>query len=370
MCKYLTTSFEGECQKKWPQEVKLNIQELERIGVLKSKNATPATDKFPVILFEHGLGIATASYQRIFLELVSHGYVVIAPGHPYIAGVVCFKDGTQAFKSGKAVQNALTLDTALSDTLFILRKIDEIARNIPSMDPQKIGVIGHSLGGATIMKAVRTSTDSRIMAGISLDPPISYEWYTYPNGNANERTPKTTPLPSDMKLDSGSNFEKPFLHIFAEKSMTDHSTIQLGKDNFKAIIKGIGHNSLAADYGILKGIMSVCQKVGLYFLTGDAEPSSYQTQMMRLIQSFFDKFIKGKSLDLMQENSAEGHPLSLREGAAEMKNVSESQDSRTASAASQAGLFGGGSQRPPLAVESDRQAPDEKPESASASVVS
>jgi hypothetical protein len=88
-----------------------------------------------VRFFEHGFGVTAGSYQRMVLELVSHGYVVIAPGHPNIATTVIFEDGTKAFL--KAGRDALMFETAFQDTQFVLSKIDAIASREPSMDLAK-----------------------------------------------------------------------------------------------------------------------------------------------------------------------------------------------------------------------------------------
>lgn len=269
------------------------VRELRCTQVFKSKDAIPATGPFPVILFEHGFGVTAGSYQRMLLELVSHGYVVIAPGHPNIATAVIFEDGTKAFL--KAGRDALMFETAFLDTQFILRQIDAIASTMPSMNLTKIGMIGHSLGGAT---TIRTTRNNRhILAGISLDAPISHYTYDY---DGDECT--VSKLESDIKLDYGSDFEKPFLHIFAGKPMCDPSSVHLKHDNFKAIIKGTEHNSFA-DHGILKDKFSVFKEKGWHVGAGDTAASSYQTEMIQLIQSFFDRFLKDVHVDLMQKNS-------------------------------------------------------------------
>ncbi len=276
-----------------PKEFESITQELKCTQVFKSKDATPATGPFPVILFEHGFGVTAGSYQRMLLELVSHGYVVIVPGHPHIATTVIFDDGTKAFL--KAGRDALMFETAFLDTQFILRQIDSIASITPSMDLTKIGMIGHSLGGATTIRTTRINP--RINAGISLDAPISHDTYDYDGG---ERS--VSKLDSDIVLDYGSDFEKPFLHIFAGKPMCDLSSVHLNHTNFKAIIKGTEHNSFA-DHGILKGKISVFKEKGWHLGAGDTDASSYQTEMIRLIQSFFDTFLKDEHVDLIALNS-------------------------------------------------------------------
>lgn len=82
-----------------PEEYESIIDQIKCISVFKSKNAKPAADSFPVILFEHGLRGLSGSNQSLLLELVSYGYVVVAIEHPNIAGVVSFGDETQVFQS-------------------------------------------------------------------------------------------------------------------------------------------------------------------------------------------------------------------------------------------------------------------------------
>ena len=186
-------------------------------------------------------------------------------------------------------------ETAFLDTQFIMSQIDAIASTIPSMDLAKIGMMGHSLGGATTIRATRIY--SRIKAGISLDAPVHHNTYDYDGDERNSST-----LDSDITLDYGSYFEKLFLHIFAGKPICDPSTVQLNNNNFKAIIKGTEHSSFA-DHGILKGEISVLKEKGWDLGAGDTDASSYQTEMIYLIQSFFDKFLKNTPVDMMQQNS-------------------------------------------------------------------
>ena len=281
-----------------PEELELIMQELGGVQVFKSKDATPAPEPFPVILFEHGLGITAGSYQRMLLELVSHGYVVIAPGHPYISSGVIFEDGTEAFfKADQASLMSETFETAFNDTQFILKQIEAISSTLPSMDLTKIGMMGHSLGGGTTVKTTRH--DSRILAGIGLDAPTSPDsFYRY---EGDKRTVST--LDSAMEFDPEEKLGKPFLHLLCDKPMCDFSTVYPDDNIFKATVKeGTEHNSFT-DYALLKDEISVFKAKGWDFDTGPSEASSYQGEMSGVIKSFFDKFLKGVDVDLMQLSS-------------------------------------------------------------------
>jgi dienelactone hydrolase len=267
--------------------------EINNLKVFKTKNAAPATGPFPVILFEHGFGVTVGSYQHMILELVSHGYIVLAPSHPHIADTVIFEDGREAFL--KSERNALMFETAFLDAQFILEKMDEISSTVPSMDLTKIGMIGHSLGGATTIRITRVNP--LIKAGISLDAPVHHNTYDYDGDERNSST-----LDSDITLDYGSDFAKPFLHIFAEKPMCDPSTVHLATHNFKAIVKGMEHNSFA-DHGFLKDNISVFKSKGWHLGAGNAKALSYYPELNSLILAFFDNFLKAAQVDPMNLNS-------------------------------------------------------------------
>ena len=276
-----------------PEDLKAIDDQISCAQVYKSSSAIPAACLFPVILFGHGLGVTAGSYQSFLLEVVSHGYTIVTPGSPYIAGTVIFQDGTEAFL--KAERDKLVFTTSFQDVQFILNKIDEIASIVPSIDLSAIGMMGHSLGGATTIKIARSNES--IKAGVGLDSPICHNIYDY---EGDEST--ISLLDSDIELDDGSDIDRPFLHIFAAKPINDHSAIHLKNNNFKAVIEGTEHNSFA-DHGILKDKITVFKAKKWHLGAGCSDASSYRPEMIQLILSFFDKFLKNKPVDLMTLNS-------------------------------------------------------------------
>ena len=268
-------------------------KDLKNIVSFKSYDASLAKGPFPVIVFEHGFAVTAGSYQRMILDLVSHGYIVISTSHPYIADTVIFSDGSKSFI--KAERDATLFETDFQDTQFLLSNIDNIAKQIESADVDKLGIIGHSLGAATAIKTTRIN--SLVKAGISLDPPISHITYEY---DGDERI--VSKLDDQIELDHGSNFDKPFLHIFAEKSMCDPSSVSMSENNFKAVVKGTEHNSFA-DHSFLKDNVTVFKTKGWYLGAGSANTLSYYPELNSMIRAFFDKFLKGAQVNLMQANS-------------------------------------------------------------------
>mgnify|MGYP002223822330 CR=1 FL=1 len=157
---------------------------------------------YPVILFSHGyLGLMPEDYTALCEELASHGYIVASVAHTYYAPRVIFPDGRiitaapelyfqQSCPSADeqrmwaddvqcALDHLLQYNADTHNTFFNL------------LDPERVGVIGHSMGGST---AYRLCTeDSRFKAGVSFDALL---WST------------------DQKV---SELTKPFLFMFAEQ---------------------------------------------------------------------------------------------------------------------------------------------------------
>jgi predicted dienelactone hydrolase len=121
-------------------------------------------------------GIASLLETALASEHASRGYIVAAITHTYDAAAVEFANGSVVEGTVPAKptesQRALLLRTRVGDVRFVL---DELlkrsrARTGPlagRITPDRIGVLGHSLGGATAAAAMLG--DLRIRAGLDLD---------------------------------------------------------------------------------------------------------------------------------------------------------------------------------------------------------
>ena len=153
---------------------------------------------YPVVIYSPGFGSWRNASTALTEELVSHGFVVVTMDHPYDAAAVEFPNRAIVKARPLVVPGntkALTYDAwyAMVEPLLIVRVadarfvIDELAaldsgRNpdaerhpLPAhlagaLDLHRIGMFGHSLGGATTAQVMHT--DTRIRAGLSLDGPI------------------------------------------------------------------------------------------------------------------------------------------------------------------------------------------------------
>ncbi|MFI1916890.1 alpha/beta hydrolase family protein [Nocardia sp. NPDC020380] len=146
--------------------------------------ARTAGGPFPILLFSPGMddpaGLSTAQAE----DLASHGYIVAAINHTHEAFAVQFPDGRTErtvipLDSPPEVLSDVLLPVRVADTRFVLNRLTDIATGTataetvdlaPSLDPTRVGMFGHSLGGSTTAQAMHD--DPRIRAGANLDGPL------------------------------------------------------------------------------------------------------------------------------------------------------------------------------------------------------
>jgi len=137
-------------------------------GGVPNAPLAPGLARAPLVLFSHGA--CSFPYQNLFLTafLPSYGFVVAAPPHPGDTPVdPCRKDIVDAFVNRPAdISFVIDSMLALSDTpdSFLYDTID----------PARIGVMGHSYGGLTALRV--SASDSRVIAGLALAPGAYYVW--------------------------------------------------------------------------------------------------------------------------------------------------------------------------------------------------
>ncbi len=136
--------------------------------------------RYPVLIFEPGLGNIPTYYTTLLEDLASHGYVVFAITPTYSSDVV-FPDGrvVKATPAGRldtnenpqAAANQL-VEVWSQDVIFIMNQLDRLNTAPGNMfsgrlDLARLGVFGHSFGGATAAQVCHM--DARCKAGINLD---------------------------------------------------------------------------------------------------------------------------------------------------------------------------------------------------------
>lgn len=176
-------------------------------------------NSFPLVIFSHGAFGYYQSNTSTYMELASHGYVVISLDHPYhsffttdtkgktitvnpeFLQEVMYINGDTALEEEIVELSHKWLDIRIEDMNFALDSVkeakadgtylnewfiegeetkNEIAKVLAMTNDEKIGLMGHSLGGATSVTVGRTRED--IDAVIDIDGTMLGEELSYENG--------------------------------------------------------------------------------------------------------------------------------------------------------------------------------------------
>lgn len=115
------------------------------------EDAEPGDGRFPLILMSHGLGARNIAYEVQMATWASAGYVVVAPDHP--------------LSNADSVGGSTPMDifNQPGDLTFVIDVFTGTAKDgestgdevptelIDLIDGDRIGAVGHSLGGATVL---------------------------------------------------------------------------------------------------------------------------------------------------------------------------------------------------------------------------
>ncbi|MFD7666158.1 alpha/beta hydrolase family protein [Streptomyces sp. NPDC059788] len=145
-----------------------------------------AGGKHPLVVLSPGFGLNRATLSVLAEDLTSRGYVVALVDHAYEADasfpggrvlrcVACEKLDPKASPDAVEAFMATVARNRAKDVGFLLDRI--LPGHHPAwkysslIDPKRVGMAGHSIGGATAGTAM--AGDSRIRAGVNLDGSMS-----------------------------------------------------------------------------------------------------------------------------------------------------------------------------------------------------
>lgn len=283
-------------------------------------------EKFPLVVFSHGaFGYYESNYST-YAEFASNGYVVVSAEHPYhslfttdtngntIIADPSFLNSVMAINAGGVSEETiyelssqwlklrsddinLVIDCVKSSAganalaeYWYSQQSEDIIAALAVTDTEKIGVMGHSLGGAASVSLGRTRSD--ISAVVDLDGTMLGEVTGVENGkDIVNNEPHTTPL---LSFD---NEEHHFSSIEAREAGMPYAN-NFVHDNavcgYRTYIPGTGH----MNYTDLPMFAPPLAKM---LGTGTVDPEECMMAVNRITLEFFDSFLKGKGEFIVQE---------------------------------------------------------------------
>ena len=261
---------------------------------LRDASVSPQQSAYPVILMRAGLAALTTDYTALAEDLASHGYVVVGFDVPYRSSVVVLPDGRvierapeynadlvsgpQQEQLAAKLAKAWSADTAFAlDQLQRLNTSDPSGRFLNRLDMQRVGVFGHSLGGATAL--LFCHEDMRCKAGIDIDG---------------------EPLGTVV----GAGVTQPFMFLLSDHGgQSDADSLRIdanirsiydrlpSNNRLRITIRGSSHFRFSDDGALLKIpiVLSTLHKLGIARLDGRRQIEV----AAHCVSTFFDEYLKG-----------------------------------------------------------------------------
>lgn len=270
-----------------------------------------AEESFPLVIFSHGaFGYRMSNYST-FVELASNGYVVCSIDHPYHAFITRQTDGKNILVDMDFLRTAMATEQGdidgeqlynlergwmalrTGDMQFVLDTILEKSGELSSpevfrhIDRDAIGVLGHSMGGATAAALGREQEE--VDAVIVLDGTMMGETVAYRDGR-------------EYYIDE--QYPKPILNVFNEEHGRQAATLGASYPNsfmharspqsYQVVVEGTGHLNFT-------DLPLVSPFLGKLLGTGEVDPAYAMEITNALVLNFFDRFLKNNHTVIQRE---------------------------------------------------------------------
>ncbi|MEH7097478.1 alpha/beta hydrolase family protein [Neobacillus vireti] len=261
---------------------------------------------YPLLVFSHGAYGIKASNTSTYTELASHGYVVVSIDHPYHSFYTRSENGTNVFINqnyNREISNLNSDGIYTNEELYgLIQKwmklrtddmnfvIDTILKKAKSdqnpiyqqINTDKIGVFGHSMGGAASVWLGRQRDD--IDAVVNIDAPFFSELVYKKDTDAFAASSEayTTPLLNLYSDDVWGQLDRTPIYVANKLNNKQF------KDAYTAHFKGAKHLSLT-DLPLFSPILANMIQGG----KADIDPYYCIETENELILKFFDYQLKG-----------------------------------------------------------------------------
>jgi hypothetical protein len=288
---------------------------LDQVDTHVYRDTEIAAETFPALIFSHGYYSKANGYYALLSELVSQGYVIFAINHTYESTGSTFPDGTMHYfdneyagriESGTWENMAPVIDAFHEDLTFeerhpIVRKglttyfvrdmVERWAEDIVdvagmledwnssgffegTLDLSNVGVFGHSRGGGAAGESLLRNT--RIKVGANVD---GVQW--------------------GQIVDTV--FQKPFLFLSADwpvehENLNQHAYVNKSTSYFyEGMIQQSAHSNFM-DIPFMVPVQALSE-------AGAIDPDLAIEITTKVLTSFFDKYLKGKDIDIQRLNA-------------------------------------------------------------------
>ena len=262
---------------------------------------------YPVIVFSHSMGLNAEQNTPLMEHLASHGYVVIGISHTRMTVRVISSQGQPVFPDPNRLRDAFTEGAAdraqefdlraartnsaeeraeivfelgeravsmneqvairAADVRLVLDVIDtpmkgpaELAALLERVDSNRIGLLGMSLGGATVIDVCKV--DTRCRAGVNLDGGLFGQY---------QRQPLQTPF---LSMVSAPN-----------QKYGEHLLVNSTSDYYEVLVEGAGHG----DFCDMTFLMPFMKWLGA---NGPIDPLRAVDVVNAVSLKFFDAYLR------------------------------------------------------------------------------
>lgn len=292
------------------------------------KMDTISPDSLPLVIFSHGAFGYYQSNASTFMELASHGYVVVSLDHPYHSFFTKDSSGKTILVDTEFFQNALTIGSSngreadvyditskwmelrIDDMNFVIDTLKQageteqlsdswyfdkdskntIQRIIKTVDFDKIGLMGHSMGGAA---SVTVGRREDISAVIDLDGTMLGEETGVVDGVIQVNTePYPTPL---LSVDSESHYTDRLEAQKAGYVYPNNVILENAKQSYQTYFKGAEHMNFT-DLPLFSPFLA--KNLGV----GTVDPGECIDKVNALVLQFYDCFLKDSETFVVEES--------------------------------------------------------------------
>ena len=284
-------------------------------------------ERFPLVVFSHGAFGYYQSNTSTYMELASSGYVVAALDHPHHAFFTQDTDGKTVLVDMDFMGTALTLtdetdpveqyalytqwmDLRTADMNLVLDEIETAVRAeainenwflsgssaetvlsvLKKTDITRIGLMGHSMGGATAVELGRERDD--ISAVIDIDGTMLSEYTGVENGKLTVRT-ETYPVPV-LEFNNWESYNDRREYLAQGGCYPNEELIAGAAAGFTTTIHDTEHMDFT-DLPLLSPFL------GKLLGSGTRDTKETMTIVNSLVLSFLNSYLKGEGVFTIKE---------------------------------------------------------------------